>query len=339
MTFKQSLISSVRNSSITREVAFILRSQSSKEQQRLRREICDRFFSVNKNLLSKLDYISKSTNLNPVRISIRNTNPTWPIFEDNIEQTIDMIESSNFRVIINFEDFDVKEFGKSIETRNEVTHLVEVSLTNHSSDLNGIPGPYSSVYVDSAHKVVRIIEDVMLDISMYYTHIDTDVRDTIDFRKEFSSLKVRLAKDGKLQSTEWDINQHKDYVAVAGYFWNNGAFDFSGYLDCWKLLAEQVNGAKTEQDTMDILAQLKRHKDFGELSISSITKSYNKLESGEYVMARLVKIPKSHKRKAHLLAIFGGSKLKRGKIRFFRKDEAGLFDNLVSNVSLFKVLK
>ncbi len=339
MTFKKSLIEDIKNSAVRREVTFILNDKNS--SKKLRREICNLFPLIGRNLNNRLDLIAKITDIIPTKLNVAFTSPTWPIYENDINDVFNQLHNpKNLRVLINFEDFNSEHLDRLMKTESELSHLVEISFIEHSEkDLNSFKSSSSTIYANSPSKVIKVIEDVMLDISMYYSIFDEDAVKNLDFRKNFSYEKVSQIEKTNLNSNDWDIKRNKGYVALAGYFWDSNNFDYINYIELWKKIGKDLGINNNKIKFPDIKKQLKLHKDFGELPLAAIEKTFNKLENGEYLLARLIKIPKKHKAQLSLLSIFGGSIIKRGKWKIIKKENAIVFDNYISNVSLFKIIK
>ncbi len=339
MTFKKSLIKDVKSNSVRREVTFILNDENS--NRKIKREICNQFSLINRNLNKRLDVIAKLTDLIPIKLTIAFTSPNWPIYEDDIKDVFDILyDPRNLRVLINFEDFNSKDLNNIIKSQNEISHLVEVSFIQHSNkDLNSFESPSSTIYVNSSPKVMKVIEDIMLDISMYYSVFSEVTVNDVQFRNKFSYEKVNQIEKTNLISNDWDVKRNKGYVALAGYFWSNNQFDYINYVELWKKIGKDL-GIKVKQTGFpSIRKQLRLHKDYGELPLKSIEKKFNDLDKGEYILARLIKIPRKHKAQTTLLTIFGGSVLKRGKWKIITKEQATVFDNFINNISLFKIIK
>ncbi len=342
MIINQSIIETVKKAEITREVTFVLKDSKDKPgNKQLKKELCNQFESVNRNVTKKLDEIAKRTKLVPKRVCIKTTSPTWPLFDNDIEDVLDAISDiSNLRVVVNFEDFNTNSLNQRF-LDSSITHLIEVSLISHpNGDLNSLEGASTTVYVDAVHKVIRIIEDVMLDISMFYTFLETNDFADVLFRKHFSFSKVSLIERQKLNSNEWNPEINKGYVAIAGYFWSENGFDYIAYVDLWKKVTNDfINGDNKTKVLIDIETQLRRHKDYGELPVKRILKLMKPLSEGEYYLARIIKLPKRKKQKATLLNIFGGKVVRRGKIVIVTRENIHRFNKFLMNVNIFKLIK
>lgn len=339
MTFKKSLIKDVKSSLVRREVTFILTDENA--NRKVRREICNQFDLVNRNLNKRLDLIAKITDLVPTKLNVARTRPNWPIYDDDINDVFERLYNpKNLRVLINFEDFDSQHLNNIIENEEEISHLVEVSFIEHSQkDLNNYQSASSTIYTNSAAKVMKVIGDIMLDISMYYSIFPEEVVNNLEFRNNFSYEKVNQIEKTNLMSNDWDVKRNKGYVALAGYFWDKNHFDYISYIELWKKIGEDLGLDVKKISYPSLRKQLKLHKNYGELPLQSIEKKFIVLEDGEYILARLIKIPKRHKTQATLLTIFGGTEIKRGKWKIIKKEQAKLFDKLTNNVSLFKIIK
>lgn len=118
-----------------------------------------------------------------------------------------------------------------------------------------------------------------------------------------------------------------------------GSYDNSEFRATFSLPPRVLIAVQELIDKDELINQLKMYKDYGELPINSISNKYDTLKNGEYILARIVKIPKKHKSQKALTAIIGGSSLKRGSWKIFPKNNVPNFESLKNNVSLFKLVK
>ena len=121
MKFKQSLLDSVKGNSIRREVTFIIADSS--KNRKIKREICNQFENINKNLRYRLDKIAKLTRLIPKKIITSFTSPYSPVFDNDINDFFNIIvDASILRVLINYDDFDTNSLNDIIISRDDISH-------------------------------------------------------------------------------------------------------------------------------------------------------------------------------------------------------------------------
>ena len=229
----------------------------------------------------------------------------------------------------------------NISFRHFFTHLVDISFmeNNVQNNLNSIENSCATVCISSLTKVYRIIEDVMLDISMCNTLIEGYKNFTLKEKRDFSKYKIQHIKHCKLGSENWNVNQNKNYISLAGYFWNNNEFDYLGYVKCWFALRKEIFHTEENSLKIPIETQLRKYVDFGELPLNRIKRIYQDLPEGEYVLARMYRIPKTEKMRKTLLTKFGGKKLKRGAIKILPKIKNSFFDGCLDYVKLIPIYK
>ncbi|GHT36879.1 hypothetical protein AGMMS49574_29200 [Bacteroidia bacterium] len=329
-------IDNVKKDPINRELTVILKGKSPK----ILNDFCDRFNKVNRNISSRLDQMMKLTRIVPRRVTLTQSSPFKPFINENSEFDIDAIgDPSNLRIILNFESIDGKYINDSIIGKN-ISHLVEISLIDHSNnDLNSYESSSATIYVSSTEvdKICKIIEDIMIDISMFNTFFNDNNSISLEKKRDFSYVKVAYAVKQKLSSTEWDVNRNKGYISLAGYFWDKGKFNIGGYCNCWDEIKKEMD---VINDILPVKAQLKKHTSYHQLPVNKIEKEYNLLEPGEYVLARITKVPNKEKSYELLRTLFGGSKVRVGKVRLFPKNMKILYsNNLKQYITLYPLYK
>ena len=336
-------IDNINKGEIERELVFSLKAHSPNNPSRkTTSEACSRFDKLNRNITSRLDKIANVANFTPLRITVSKSSPSYPSINNPQEVLSNISNVDGLRILINFEQYDPEVMAKKILAQN-ISHLVEISFLPEDTkcEINKEGSSCATVYVSSSlDKAFKIIEDVMLDISMYNTLIAPHNDFSIEAKRAFSQVKIDFVRKMKLESEDWNTNKNKGYVAIAGYFWNNENFNYKEYVNCWLKIKEELLGKEYMQSLIPSLeSQLRRYTDWGELPYKSIEKKFQHLPTGEYVLARIFKIPKRKITKQSLLSIFGGKVIKRGKIKIVEKQNVSIFVKHKEYVKLFPVYK
>lgn len=341
MTNKKSMIEDVKISSVKREIFIYLKDHFQNPNKKIKRDFCHKFSDINKNIRKHLDNISKLSYLLPVKISVTLTSPSFPRIDESIDESLNIIDGlGDLRIIVNFEEIENNKIEKIVETNTSITHLIELSFYNHSqNDFNSTPFPTTTIYINDLDELLRYIEDIMLDICMYYTIFNDNVIFDNNFRRALSRKKVDYVKDKKISSGNWNVEIQKDYISFASLCKEKNILDYHKYINIWTELGSELSLKNDLKIFPDIIDQLKNHRDFGELSTKYIVNEFSKLNKGEYVLVRIISIPRRHKSQRSLLALFGGSILKRGRCKLFPKDKMPNINGLEQCLSLFKLVK
>lgn len=341
------IIDNFKKADIIREITFALKAQNKNtENRRKTSELCNKINELNKNINKRLNKILEIAPFPIRRISVIKSTPSYPYLS---EGTVDVISGitdvENLRILINFEHYNTELMTSKILSQN-ISHLVEVSFLPKKCccEINQEGSSCATVYASytssSIEKAFKIIEDVMLDICMFNTLIDPNKESSIENRRAFSKIKIDYVNKLKLHSNYWDTQINKGYVAIAGYYWNDGVFDYEGYINCWLNIKKDFFKENEMVPIMySIDEQLKRNSDIGELPIRKIKKIFEELEPGQYMLVRLYKVPKSKAIKTSLCCLFGGKKIKRGKIKIIYRKDCYLFDKYNNYVKLFPLFK
>jgi hypothetical protein len=333
-----SLLKNVKKGEIVRCITFLLRNTSPHDAKR---EICNNLQKINSDMKKKLELIMNMTATNVKTIRVEQSIPVQPIISDvnaiEIGPVMDTIHNvDKLRIIINFENIDPQNLNDAINKYPNISHIVEIKHTSENTTGNDMNGFESSatLYLPTIPQILSVIEDVMLDISLYYTLIgDKSI-------EKFDAKKINHIKEYGLNSENWNAQQQKEYISLAGYFKGESInkFDALGYVDCWISLAKKVLNTD-ELPIKPIAEQLKRHIKYRQLSDTTISSDYNKLDKGKYYLIRLDRIPKNGKTQSQLLSLFGGTKLTVGKTKFYPIDKVSVFKDLEHCVSFFIVEK
>ena len=339
--YKKSILEDVKNIHDQREICIILKNHHEKPNRGIKREFCHKFKQINKQVLVHLDQISKLSYLLPTKIPVTLTSPSFPIYNDSVSDCFAQISAlDNLRILVNFERINGPDVDSIIYANPSISHLVELSFLDHSSDdLNTTSSPSATIYIEDLDDLLKLIEEIMLDICMYYTMFDDKkIYDTL-FRKEISIKKAEFLKKQGIENSKWNLDTNKGYVSFATIFNASKTFDYQAYIKFWEDFGKTLNINGQPKKYPSIISQLRRHKDYGELPVKKIILQYETLPKGQYFLARIKRIPRRHKAQRTLVSIFGGSVLKRGKFKIFPADKLPNLNGFENYVSLFKLIK
>ncbi len=342
----------LKKETIIREISLIINTYGDdKKKDDIKDEFFNGFDEINSNLIYRINEIIEVCGLNPILIRARKASPNIPLFDGDIENYFgELSDPSNLRIIINLEKIKEEEIHESI-SKQPISHLVEICLFDDyekdNDNLVNFKVPTTRLYPapkqltqSVVNKVNRIIEDVLLDISLYHTLIVSHHKDDLEFRRKFSQLKVEYVKKKKIaegKKTIWNSENKKGYLSLAGYFWKDDKFDVKGYVDSWIELRNELFGS--EIGIPSIEEQIKRHTDEKKLSSKKYVRLYEELPPGQYFFARIYKKPNSNQL-CILQALFGGKgKPEIGNTRFFHYDRITDFNKVKNCVSFFMVIK
>ena len=284
----------------------------------------------------------KTTAISPRTTVAALSVPSHPLIDSDkdpveIGTALEQICPKELRIIINFETVDSYEVNNEIRKRPEISHIVEIKYSHLDENMDEGLNKYESsatLHLPTIPKILNVIEDVLLDISLYHTLIGEHKI------QGFDKVKTEHINEWKLDAEDWNTKKNKEYISIAGYYRNASTdkFDALGYVNCWTSLAKKVLGTD-ELPIKSISEQLHRHFRYHQLDKEKIYKNYEKLNSGRYYLVRVDRIPKSDKTKSQLLPLFGGEKLIVGKTRFYPIGTISVFNNLEMYVSFFIVEK
>lgn len=277
----------------------------------------------NKNLKRKIIIVSGDANLNVLMLDnnikdipkeiAKNTkklNEKLGAPLPNIEFSKDSISNSkegNYRIIV-------------VPTLNTVPQKFKFDMQSHIIVALYNPNISSTIWKEdeqcrvdaivefpSALELSHIIQEVALDIQL--SHYYQLASDNIPDDKELSKAKVNFI----------DNQSPLNYISLATDCRNETSYDFKKFLKKW----EEFNNFYTPSGRRNINAKnnsdiekiLQSHPQYGQISIKRIQRLINNLESGDYILIRTTKKPKTQKMTTKVLTQFGIKNWKTGKIK------------------------
>jgi hypothetical protein len=301
-----SLIDS-QKSQDTKVVTFVIPSLiGNNELDKLRVSLVAGVSNLSEKLHQKLQRLS-TMGLTMRKISVR---PSKPLETNNINIIIDSIGlSNNLRIIVNISNYFLE---KDDEINANISHLVEVTINNNEIGwYNSVSPINAKVYVDNKDDVLSLIEDVLLDIAMYYNYIENINEGDILSGLDFSKKKVEFIIKNKYNSKYGPIHPGSDYISLASLSYNKNSFSYSNYIKLWDNLIKFIypdiasKSIVMERDEY-LIEQLKKHNEYGQLPLKRILKICRDLEAGSYILVRTKKNPSTNIKKSQMIPFFKG---------------------------------
>lgn len=235
----------------------------------------------------------------------------------------------------------------SIQTK-DFSHALQVSLGNGEdrSDWVAADEEFSAkVFPGNEKKLIFLIEDIVLDIQMfYYFGYDKSVVE-LHLKREFSKQKVDFLIGKKMKSYLGSIID-SDYVSFASFCrMDNGKLDFDLYVDLWKEFnifiknnkAIMTLASKHIYSSKDIKNILKEHPKGGQLSLNKIQRLLCSKPEGKYILIRTEKKPKYFRQRRIIENRFGmAEKWKTGKLKIVDYKYRYTFQKMEPYVSLYE---
>ncbi len=221
---------------------------------------------------------------------------------------------------------------------NANSHIVQISISNiekrgwHNGEAN-FP---AKVYIDPQMDdkcVFWLLEDIMLDITMFYLYsLDLYITNNND-RREFSKTKVEFVKDHDLHSFIGELD-NPEYVALASFFRDqkNGTFEWNKYLDHWESLIKNLKLRNRSE-----LPYITDHPKYGQISPNKLKELFDKNDAGVYFLVRTETKPKEEEESIYkeILNRFGMMEWKTGKILIVPTNQRYTWERLSPYISMF----
>lgn len=219
--------------------------------------------------------------------------------------------------------FCIHDASKSIQATNAVcynSHVIEVSIGDSAPNQQVNNAFEYTINIHTKKELYSIVEDVMLDIQMFYFYAYDKDFPTLSDRKLFSLLKVDFCN----RFSENKINTK--YYSLATFCKNGSTvLDYKKYVELWKEFSVNLCNNKTKSETIsiteDIVNRIIDTLPYGK-QISQ-NKLYNKLSGlkpGKYLFVYLKTRPHQKKALSILQPLFCGTKLKRGSFEIIPYD-------------------
>lgn len=231
----------------------------------------------------------------------------------------------------------------------QFSHALQASLGNNGTRENWVEaeeGFSAKVFIDTKEKLINLVEDIVLDIQMFYFYgYEIDYCDIVS-RKEFSKEKVEYLSQKELYSYLGRI-EDAEYVSFASFCrTQDEKIDFKQYKELWEgfsVFLKQHKDHIIEQNSNKVIISesninqiIKLHKKGGQLSIRKIEKYLENMPEGKYLLIRTEKKPKKNAQRISIESRFGMKKWKTGKIKIVPIKNRFTYQKMIPYVSIFE---
>lgn len=294
--------------SLIRKVALVIPSTDSKRLDKLRYTLIAGLDKLNDSLRNEINNISRIGSM-VRKIQIESTSP--PIMRgssqiNSIDNVIQIITPKHdIRVIINLYDSLKIEDGKLLKTY-KISHLFEVNIYNDpTKEISTPKSIISRVVAESPADVFLEIENICLDIAMYYSYIDDIVfmenQSNADLTTNFSLIKAAWLKENYSDLYKSHELENMPFITLSKCFRANRKLNYEWYVNAWKsirhlLLRKDINVSSLDQ-------QLKNHKYFKILPLKKLNSIFSSIAPGEYLVIRTKKKPAKPAQKISILRL------------------------------------
>ena len=228
-----------------------------------------------------------------------------------------------------------------LDLSNE-SHCIQVSFQNKKDRENWIEGERdfsAKVFINSKEDAKRIVEDVLLDIQVFYSKsLDVEF-DNIEKRREFSRFKAEYVKRFKLNCYLGECRD-AEYVSFASFCRNDyGIIQYDKYNLLWNDFIKWLNEKQkyaVYKDGMTTIKLKKKHPKGGQISYRRLNSIVSALDNGRYCLIRTEKNPKKSRNRREILSRFGLSKWKTGRIKVVPIKDKYTWKRMVPYISIFE---
>lgn len=223
------------------------------------------------------------------------------------------------------------------------SHAVKVSLGNDGNRNNWVSAEEefsAKVFPNNRIELVHLIEDIALDIQMFYYYGYENLILEIEDKRNFSKSKVDFIMSKGMLSYLGKI-EGADYISFASFCRNTASqnVNFKMYIQLWEKFVTflDVNSLSTYFSEDNIEDICKMYPKGGQLSVKRIKKLLEKLPSGKYILVRTERKPKDYRQRRFIENRFGMEKhWKTGKIKIVAFKQRFLFKRMEPYVSIFE---
>lgn len=263
---------------------------------------------------------------------------------------VDDIQNVKIKILSNAEECDsnlrlyvyiTKKCNTSVLNAGETSHALQVSLGNNKrKNWVSAESDFSAkVFIDDENKLIMLIEDVVLDIQMFYFYHYEKQYDNYLERREFSKKKVLFLTDRGESSYLGEVKD-TEYISFASFCRDGENFEinYDKYLSMWEDFHHRENANKlSEKDIIGVDNLLLSHPKYGQLSIAKIEKILNKLPYGEYLLVRTEKRPKKQRYSQVIKSRFGMKKWKNGRVKIVPAKYYFTYHKMIPYVSIYEI--
>lgn len=234
----------------------------------------------------------------------------------------------------------------------QFSHALQVSLGNDVSRKNWVlaeDGFSAKVFPDDKEMLIKLVEDIVLDMQMFYFYgYDKNFCD-IPSRRIFSKEKVSFLLQQNMCSYLGNV-EDAEYVSFASFCRNtDGKVDFEKYKEIWNTFnSELLQNSKIVDNTVRVAHSrliinratvglfTTHHPKGKQLSIKKIQSKLEKLPYGQYALIRTEKKPKKYTQRVNIESRFGMKKWKTGRLKIVPIKYRFTYQKMVPYVSIFE---
>lgn len=234
----------------------------------------------------------------------------------------------------------------------QFSHALQVSLGNDVSRKNWVlaeNGFSAKVFPENKDMLINLVEDIVLDMQMFYFYgYEKDFCD-IPSRKIFSKEKVAFLLQQNMYSYLGNV-EDAEYVAFASFCRNkDGKVDFKKYKEVWETFNLGIlqkakkfdntietgnNKLIVTKSTISLFAV--HHPKGKQLSIGKIQSKLEKMPVGQYALIRTEKKPRKYTQRISIESRFGMKKWKTGKLKIVPIKYRFTYQKMIPYVSIFE---
>lgn len=235
----------------TRQVNIFLPLPSNGKTNGFRNNLSSGITNLNDSILKKFEILSRYSSKRIHRISVSN-GPYIRKQGDYHSEILSMLKAQKIRIIILLTSLDKNSFQVAVRedvlNNNNISHLVEIEPNSENSEWGMSDFYLSSVKVkikDGDYKVVLdLIEDIVLDISMFYAYCkENELINSIIFKRLLSKKKVEFAIKKNLSNPYGKLAKESLYYSFASTCRNKSGFKYLEYHQLWSEFIEFLNSS------------------------------------------------------------------------------------------------
>lgn len=235
--------------------------------------------------------------------------------------------------------------------QKQFSHALQVSLGNSEDRKNWViaeEGFSAKVFPDTKQNLIKLVEDIVLDMQMFYFYGYEMYYFDVPLRREFSKEKVEYLSKKNVYSYLGDI-EDTEYVSFASFCrCEDGKIDFKKYKEMWedfslylKKICKIENDINVQENRFIFLPNTlcllrKYHPKGQQLSIEKIRRMLEKMPNGRYALVRTERKPKKYKQRIIIENRFGMKKWKSGKIKIVPLKYRFTYQKMIPYVSIFE---
>lgn len=226
----------------------------------------------------------------------------------------------------------------------ETSHSIQVSIkdTNEKADWKlGEIDFAAKVYLGDRNDLVNVVEDVVMDIQMFYVYSYDDHCLDVEARRMFSKEKIDFVIENGLTSYWGDVKDSK-YISLASVCRNRDGINYEDYVNLWERFNKWFDD-RNKKDThlesnMGNVAKnlLNNHPGRNQISMKRFRRLLSEVSLGRYYLIKTERKPKYKKTRVEIESRFGMKKWKNGRLKIVPISDRYTWTRLIPYVSMFE---